>query len=451
MAEEKTTGLSSGQLKIDFAGATWNFDNTGSREAYFFREGKQMVLKAKQTFKGQKKGLAAQKRAILKQLKDQLKIDLQGATAAEKRTIRKAYRSDVKDLNTEYKADLKELQVIRKEAINAGKALTQERLISGYRPAVPDETEATPFVSEYAEEIASLEKQTDAVAEGIVSAETLTQDVMEGFENLSATLTGTDAFASVSQDLAPILEQIQSTSKKFGDLAQGILTDTTAETSPAELDLTIKQEDEKQENLVDLADMQIEATKPVVDKQVEQVEEAPTAAQPEAPVAEEPAPTVPVEPASVEEPLKIEPPSQDVITREFLDLLKAGQDAETLSRDREYDLMISRQEAEDIRRDKEYDLRREELGIRQAAIEQQERFAQEQRNIAAQSYENQLASFRNQARMNLTPNLQIQPEAQGQNIGGTSMFKRTPKKEEIIPKNTLGITQQSETNSLNIV
>jgi len=118
--------------------------------------------------------------------------------------------------------------------------------------------------------------------------------------------------------------------------------------------------------------------------------------------------------------------------------------------------MIDRQEADDIRRDKEYDLRKEELGIRQAAIDQQERFAQEQRDAAKESYQNQLTRYRNQARMNLTPELQIQPSAQGQNIGGTSMFKRpaprvkTSNRDELIARDTLGITQQSATNSLNI-
>jgi hypothetical protein len=63
----------------------------------------------------------------------------------------------------------------------------------------------------------------------------------------------------------------------------------------------------------------------------------------------------------------------------------------------------------------------------QAFIQQQKDIAEQQQQQAQEDYQKQLTQMQNQAYTNLTPELQIQPKAQGLNIGGTSMFKAKSK------------------------
>jgi len=455
---------------------TWNFKTGGAREMAFFKRGELMIMEAKEQYKGELKGLKFQKKADKTALKEERKKGLLLAVGAKaKAQVNKKYQTDLAALNKQYKKSFDDLRIERKENIAAGKAATEEAFKTGYLPPSPTELAAPDFTSEYAQEAAQIAAQSDAEAEGIPTFDTLLAGIQESMSNLTGqlsteTLKSFDiqgkAFESITDQLdrqkeafGSIITQAQKTDSKTESAIRDQIkrqTDIASkerkqqdEISKAQLDaqekLSIEERKQQKQIAIDQAKLfkEIEDSRKVQSKEQFDKQYA-------------------LSKLSFEE--------QQKTLLEQLGIQQTALEQESqfqedyLTRLREQETREAQQfETESAQFAAQFGLQEEAVGLQRSQIAQQEAIMQQQKDLAeAQrrqeeaAYERQLTRFRNQARENLTPELQIQPGAQGLNIGGTSMFKRpgvrvrTAEREQIIPKNTLGITQQSATNSLNI-
>jgi hypothetical protein len=483
---------------------TWNFQTGSASEMAFFKRGERMIMEAKEQYAGELKGLKFKKKADIKALQEERKKGLKLAVGPKaKAAIRKKYKTDLAALNKEYKKSFADLRIERKENIDAGKAATAEAFRTGYLPPTPEEQQAAPYTSQYAEELGQLQIQNDSTAEAVPDSTDLLAILQKGigeltgalsgetvsaFENLKGQFTGVGtALEGVS---GTILDQFKEQQKTFFDLASE--AKKSAATTDAKTQLAIQKQTDKQAELAakqleqdqKFAQDQLDQQQSLADKQREQsaaqfaqqysAQQTAFEAQQEALMDqlgiqelsyEQQVAADKARQQALSDQLKLQQKSYEQQGTAFTEQQKTLEEQLGIQRQsltqqgafqEEYMKQLAAQQARETKQFQEesaqfaaqFGLQEQAVGLQRSQIAQQEAMMIQQRELAeaeAQreeaAFNRQMVRFRNQARENLTPELQIQPGAQGLNIGGTSMFKspgvrvRTNTREQINPLN----------------